>query len=195
MSSSANTRGRILVLVAPSGSGKSTLANRLREAYPDLQFSISATTRPPREGEVDGRDYHFLSPEEFEARIQRGEFIEWEEVYNGTRYGTLRSAIENQRDKGYHVLLDIDVKGAHRIDEIFGEEALSVFIKPPSIDELERRLRARGTEDESSLQDRLNRAREELQWEDRFDRKIVNDDLETAWNELLQIVRPFLDAP
>lgn len=194
MSSSAKTRGRILVLVAPSGSGKSTLAKRLREAYPDLQFSISATTREPREGEVDGREYHFLTPDEFEARRQRDEFIEWEEVYNGTRYGTLRSAIENQRDKGYHVLLDIDVKGARRINEIYGNDALSIFIKPPSIEELERRLRERGTEDESSLKDRLNRARKELEWEDRFDRKIVNDDLETAWNELLQIVRPFLDA-
>lgn len=195
MSSNQKNRGHILVLVAPSGSGKSTLANRLRKAYPDLQFSISATTRAPREGEIDGQDYHFLSPDEFEERLQRDEFIEWEEVYNGTRYGTLRSAIENQRDKGYHVLLDIDVKGARRIDEIYGNESLSIFIKPPSIDELERRLRARGTEDESSLQDRLNRAREELEWEDRFDRKIINDNLETAWNELLQIVRPFLDAP
>lgn len=195
MSSDPKKRGRILVLVAPSGSGKSTLAKRLREAYPDLHFSISATTREPRAGEEDGREYHFLSPDEFEARLQRGEFVEWEEVYNGTRYGTLRSAIENQRDKGYHVLLDIDVKGARRIHEMYGDEALAIFIKPPSIDELERRLRARGTEDESSLQNRLRRAREELQWEDRFDRKIVNDDLEAAWNELLQIVRPFLDAP
>ncbi|MEX1211471.1 MAG: guanylate kinase [Balneolaceae bacterium] len=195
MSNNSEKRGRILILVAPSGSGKSTLAKRLRDMYPSLQFSISATTRKPREGELDGRDYHFLSPDQFEERLRNGEFIEWEEVYNGTRYGTLRSAIENQRDKGYHVLLDIDVKGAHRINEMFGDDALSIFVKPPSIDELERRLRARGTEDDVSLQKRLDRAREELEWEDRFDRKIVNDDLDTAWNELRTIVRPFLGAP
>jgi len=185
-------RGNIIILAAPSGAGKSTLAHRLLKDIDRIRFSVSATTRPPRPGEQQGVDYHFLSPEAFRQKVDQGAFLEWEEFYNGTRYGTLRSDVENQRDKGYFVLLDIDVLGAGTIKRIYGAQALSIFIKPPSLEELERRLRERGTENEETLRSRLERAREELSYQNRFDCVVVNDDLETAYGELREHVLAFM---
>ncbi|MEX2601636.1 MAG: guanylate kinase [Balneolaceae bacterium] len=188
----SNRRGDIIILVAPSGSGKSTLANLLLEEFENIRFSVSATTRPPRTGEKDGVNYHFLTHEKFQEKIDAGEFLEWEEFYNGNRYGTLRSDVENQRDKGYFVLLDIEVFGATRVKKMYGEEALSIFIKPPSLDELKKRLEARGTETEESLKTRLERAGEELTYASRFDRIVVNDDLDEAYRQVKLAVTEFM---
>lgn len=188
----SNLRGDIIILVAPSGSGKSTLANLLLEEFDNIRFSVSATTRSPRKGEKKGVNYHFLTHEEFQDKIDAGEFLEWEEFYNGNRYGTLRSDVENQRDKGYFVLLDIEVLGATRVKNMYGEDALSIFIKPPSLDELKKRLEMRGTETEESLQARLERAGEELTYAGRFDRVVVNDDLDEAYKQVRQAVTEFM---
>lgn len=185
---------RIIILTAPSGAGKTTLAHRLRQALPMLRFSVSATTRPPRPGEQHGVDYYFLSPEEFRQLIERGELIEYEEVYPGRFYGTLRREIA-KASREHPVLLDIDVKGALRVKELFGEEAFAIFVRPPSLEALAERLRNRGTEDETTLRQRLARARMELQLADRFDAIVVNDDLERATAETLQLVRSFLKRP
>ncbi len=185
---------RIVVLTAPSGAGKTTIARRVLQAFPNMRFSVSATTRPPRAGERDGVDYYFLSEEAFRELILRGQFVEYEEVYPGRLYGTLRSEID-AASRAHPVLLDIDVKGALRIKERFGEEALAIFIKPPSFEVLEVRLRARGTEDESAMTERLERARMELTYEDRFDAVVVNDDLERAAAETIRLVRLFLSRP
>lgn len=182
---------RIVVLTAPSGAGKTTIAHRVLEAMPNMQFSVSATTRPARPGETDGEDYHFLSPEEFEARIERGDLLEYEEVYPGRFYGTLRSEIEAKAQDG-PVLLDIDVKGALNVKRAFGDNALVLFVAPPSRDELRRRLRERGTEDADALRDRLDRADRELKQADAFDGVVVNDELDPAVEETLTRIRQFL---
>jgi guanylate kinase len=137
-------RGKILILVAPSGGGKSTMTNRLLKDFDEIRFSVSATTRKPREGEKNGVHYFFLSREEFRKKADSGEFLEWEEFYNGTMYGTLRTVVENDLNKGYFVLLDIDVLGAKNVKEMYGDEALAIFITPPSIDVLKQRLIATG---------------------------------------------------
>lgn len=183
----------MVVIVAPSGAGKTTLAKRLMRDYPDLVFSVSATTRPPRPHEVPGKDYYFLSREEFEQKIQEGGFLEWEEFYSGYRYGTLRGAVEEQLEQGNSVLFDVEVKGAMNIKSIYGEGCLSIFIKPPSLKALEHRLRNRGTENEQTLQMRMQRARMELEYENKFDCVIVNNDLETAYKELRQHVDCFMN--
>jgi guanylate kinase len=182
---------KIIVLTAPSGAGKTTIAHRLLDAIPHLQFSVSATTRPPRENEVHGEDYFFLSEEQFEQRLDEGDLLEFEEVYPGRYYGTLRSEVRRKSEEG-PVLLDIDVKGALNVKKAFGEEAFALFIAPPSADELRRRLRKRGTEDPSSLQQRIERASLEMEAADRFDAVVVNDDLEPAVEETLRKVRQFL---
>jgi guanylate kinase len=181
----------VIVLTAPSGAGKTTIAHRVLEAMPDLQFSVSATTRAARPDETNGADYHFLSTEEFKRRIEAGDLLEYEEVYPGQFYGTLRSETEDRAEEG-PVLLDIDVNGARNVKRLYGDDALVLFVAPPSIDELQRRLEGRGTEDRESLQDRLNRAERELETADACDAVVVNDDLDTAVEETLTRIRQFL---
>lgn len=184
-------KGKVIVLAAPSGAGKSTLAGRLMKEFDRLRFSVSATTRPPRSGEADGVDYYFLSPGSFDDKVEQGDFLEWEEFYNGTRYGTLRSDIESLLDQGYSVLLDVDVLGAESVKKIYGDRALVVFIAPPSMEVLEKRLRDRGTETPRQLETRIRRARKEMRWADRFDYRLVNDELEVAYGQLRSLVSRF----
>ena len=170
------------------------MKKRLMEDFDLVRFSVSATTRKPREGEADGLDYYFLSRDEFREKIEQGDFLEWEEFYNGTMYGTLRSAVENDLKKGYFILLDIDVLGAKNVKTMYGSEALAIFISPPSIDVLKERLIARGTEDPYSLRTRLKRAKKEMAYADQFDIHIVNDDLDRAYSEVKKTVSTFINS-
>ncbi|MDR1414679.1 MAG: guanylate kinase [Odoribacteraceae bacterium] len=181
-----------VIITAPSGSGKSTLVSHLLEAEPRLAFSISATSRPPRGGEQDGREYYFLSPDEFRRRVDAGEFLEWEEVYEGRFYGTPRSELQRLRDAGRVTLLDVDVHGALAIKRSLGDDALAIFVRAPSIDELRRRLLARGTDSDGEIEKRLARADHELQFANHFDATIVNDDLARARAEIEEVVGRFL---
>lgn len=190
--SEQTSEGKVVVVVAPSGSGKTTIARRLLKDISRLKFSVSATTRPPREGEVDGKDYHFLSKDEFQKHIDKGDFLEWEEFYNGKRYGSLRPEIDKQLKKGYFILFDVEVKGAVNIKKAFGDRCLSIFIKPPSIDELKQRLQKRGTEDDKTLAERLERAKMELEYEKQFDVSVVNDNLEEAYASVKSLVQSFI---
>jgi len=183
----------VIVLTAPSGAGKTTIAHRVLEELPEMGFSVSATTREARPDEVDGEDYHFLSTEEFERRIEAGDLLEYEEVYPGQFYGTLRSEIASKSEKG-PVLLDIDVEGALNVKRAFGDKALVIFVAPPSKEELRERLKGRGTESEDALAGRLDRADRELKKQDAFDAVVVNDDLDTAVEETLSRIRQFLDS-
>lgn len=187
-------RGKMLIFSAPSGSGKSTIINWLRQEHPELNlyFSISCTSRAPRGTEQHGVEYFFLSPEEFQERIDNGEFLEYEEVYPGRFYGTQKAQVEKQLDEGQNVVFDVDVKGGCNIKAHYGDEALALFIQPPSIEELRRRLVNRGTETMEVIEDRLARAAYELTFADRFDYVIVNDDLATAEEETFQKVSEFL---
>jgi len=186
--------GKVIILSAPSGAGKTTLAKHIL-ANKDfkLKFSVSATTRGPREGEINGKDYYFLTLKDFKKKIEEREFIEWEEVYNGILYGTLKSEIQRIFDEGYNVLFDVDVKGALNLKKYFGDKALSIFVAPPSFNELKRRLENRGTETPESLKKRLDRAKKELTYIDKFDKVVVNDDIEKAKTELTEIVAGFLN--
>jgi len=190
MTSSASNK-KIVVLTAPSGSGKSTLAARVLEALPNVHFSISVTTRSPREHEQDGIQYHFVDEARFRRYIAEGDLLEYEEVYPGCFYGTLQSEV-NRAAERHPVLLDIDVKGAINVKSIFGDAVLTIFIRPPSLDVLETRLRNRGTEKEESLCERLKRAETELKAANRFDAVVVNDNLKTATSETLLLIRQFL---
>jgi guanylate kinase len=187
-------RGKIIVVVAPSGSGKTTIVKRLMQELPILRFSVSATTRNPRVGEIHGKDYYFLEREEFDSKIAEGDFLEWEEFYGGKRYGTLRSDVENQLDKGYFCVLDVEVKGALNVKSIYKEQALSIFIKPPSLAALKQRLENRGTETPETLQLRLERAEMEMKYETSFDYTVVNDDLEIAYDQVKNLVQSFINA-
>ncbi len=168
------------------------MAKRLLNDFEKLRFSVSATTREPRPSEVDGKEYHFITREHFKDKIKKGDFLEWEEFYNGIRYGTLRSDVEFQLNKGYFVLLDIDVLGALNIKEIYGDEALSLFLAPPSMEVLKERLKNRGTESDDSLKTRLERAEKEIEYADRFDLVIINDNLETAYKKIKEAVKNFM---
>ena len=183
---------RIIVLTAPSGSGKTSVARGLLEAFPAMRFSVSATTRPRRAHEEHGVHYHFLSNTQFEQALLDGDLLEYEEVYEGCWYGTLRSEVERSSAEA-PVLLDIDVKGALNVKKQFGDRAFIVFVKPPSIDELEVRLRARGTETDATLAARLARASEEMTYADRFDAVVVNDVLDDAIETATREVRWFLE--
>jgi guanylate kinase len=182
----------LIVITAPSGAGKSTLAKRLLEERNDIKFSVSATTRKPRPGEVNGREYLFLSPESFEENVRKGAFLEHETFYNGIRYGTLRDQVEKILDSGYFCLLDIDVHGALNVKKKFDGRALTIFIAPPSLEVLESRLRGRGTETEEAIKVRLERARHELSFAHSFDHLVVNDILDQAYQRLLTIVTSFI---
>jgi guanylate kinase len=189
------TRGKVIILTAPSGSGKTTLATRLMAEYPIIRFSVSATTRLPRPGETNGLSYHFVSADVFRLWVDNGLFLEYEEFYNGTMYGTLKSDVDKVLDSGYFILLDVDVKGASNVKHIYGDQCLSIYVRPPSIEILEQRLRSRGTETEQSLALRLDRARMELGYESTFDAVVINDELEQAYRDLKHIVEPFLQIP
>ncbi|HLR25728.1 MAG TPA: guanylate kinase [Fodinibius sp.] len=184
-------QAKVLIIVAPSGAGKTTLARRLLADHPKIKFSVSATTRSPREGEKNGHDYYFLTDDEFDTKIQHNCFLEWE-YYSGDRYGTLQSEVDKLVDNGYFPLLDIEVKGALNVQQIYGRDAISVFIKPPSMEVLAGRLQKRGSETKDSLAKRLQRAQEELTFADQFDYAVINDDLDTAYTELKAIIEPFI---
>lgn len=184
---------KIIVFSAPSGSGKSTIIHRLmQDPELRLQFSVSATSRRPRPGEVHGKDYYFISAEEFDRHVSDDNFIEWEEVYNGTRYGTLRSEVERVSASGHNLVLDIDVKGGVNVKKMFGSRALSIFIEPPSIDELSRRLHARATDSEEVIQRRLDKAEYELSFASQYDQVVVNDNLDTAVERVRKLIIDFL---
>ena len=184
-----SSKGKIFVLSAPSGTGKSSILSKII-TRPELrlQFSISATSRKPRGTEKDGVEYYFLSSEEFRRKADNGEFVEWEEVYPGTCYGTLVSEIERICDTGHNVIMDIDVKGALNIKDRFGDEALTIFILPPSKEELERRLRGRATDSEETIRKRLDKADFELSFAPKFDHRVINDELEHASEEVAAII-------
>mgnify|MGYP000630989369 FL=1 len=178
---------RLIVLSAPSGAGKTTVARYLLETIPGAVFSVSATTRPRRNGEIDGRDYHFLSREEFERKIAHGELVEYEEIF-GNYYGTLRSATEDALHRGSVMIFDVDVKGALSLKQAYPQDTFLLFIEPPSLEELERRLRHRGTESEDQIQRRLERAALEMSYRDRFDAVIINEDLATTLERAREVV-------
>ncbi|KAB2808627.1 guanylate kinase [Phaeocystidibacter luteus] len=188
------SRGKLVILSAPSGSGKTTIIRHLLEVYPELEFSISATSRAPRGKEQHGVDYYFLSADEFRKRIENGEFLEWEEVYEGTYYGTLRSEVSRIWDKGGHVAFDIDVVGGLNLKKHFEKRALAVYVRVPTMEELEKRLRGRGTDSEEKIQQRLAKAEEEGKRESEFDITIVNDELERACREAEEKIGAFLKS-
>lgn len=188
------SKGKIIILAAPSGAGKSTLANMLFEDLEKLKFSVSATTRSPRKDEENGVHYHFLSKDEFQQKIDENDFLEWEEFYNGTRYGTLRSEVDKKLKTGYFILLDVDVKGAVNVKQLYGKDCLCLFIQPPSISVLKQRLEARGTESEETLALRLERANEELEYADQFDHVIINDELDVAYSQVKETVTKFMNS-
>ena len=187
--------GKIIIFAAPSGSGKSTIINQVmsdEEEELNLHFSISATSRPPRGKEKNGVEYFFLSPEEFEQKIAQGAFVEYEEVYPGRYYGTLKSQVDKQLAAGENVVFDVDVNGAMRIKEMYKDRALCIFIQPPSLDVLRERLESRGTEDAAAIEQRLSRAQYEIEQSERFDEVVVNDVLDVAVLETLVLIHEFL---
>ena len=184
----------MIIVSAPSGSGKSTIVNWLMKEHPELQlyFSISCTSRAPRGEEKDGVEYFFLTPEAFKEKIANEEFLEYEEVYENRFYGTLKAQVERQREAGQNVVFDVDVKGGINIKNHYGDEALSLFIQPPSVEELRRRLEHRGTDTPEAIEQRLAKAGYEMTFAPQFDHVIVNDDLEKAKQETLRVVSDFL---
>ncbi len=184
--------GKLIIFSAPSGSGKSTIINYLLKQNLNLQFSISATSRPPRGTEQNGVEYFFLTPEEFKQRIANDEFVEYEEVYPDRFYGTLKSQVEKQLTEGQNIIFDVDVVGGCNIKRFYGERALSVFIQPPSIEELRKRLEGRGTDSPETIESRIAKANFELGFAPKFDLVIVNDNLETAEAQALEAIRNFL---
>jgi guanylate kinase len=188
-------KGKMLIVSAPSGSGKSTIVQWLMKEHPELKlyFSISCTSRAPRGTEQNGVEYFFISPEEFRDRIAKNEFLEYEEVYHDRFYGTLKQQVERQREQGQNVVFDVDVKGGVNIKKHYGDEALSLFIQPPSVAELRKRLEGRGTDSAEAIEERLAKAEYEMTFASQFDHVIVNDDLQAAKQETLSVVMDFLN--
>lgn len=186
-------KGKIIIVSAPSGTGKSSIISKIID-NPELAlgFSVSATSRSPRGEERDGREYYFLTPDEFSRRVEAGEFVEWEEVYKGTCYGTLLSEVERVTGEGRNLIMDIDVKGALNVKKRFGDKAVSIFIMPPSLEELERRLRGRQTDSEEAISRRLGKAGYEMTFASEFDERVVNDNLSRAASEVEEIIRNFV---
>ena len=190
-------KGKVLIVSAPSGSGKSTIVNFLMKEHPEfrLAFSVSATSRPPRGQEQDGVDYYFLSAEEFRRHIEADDFLEYEEVYEGRFYGTLKSQVEEKLAAGRNVVFDVDVKGGINIKKYYGEAALSVFIQPPSVEALRERLIGRNTDEMGQIEQRLAKAEYEMSFASQFDRILVNDNLEVAKQEAVALLNNFLAEP
>lgn len=188
MSKLKSQRGKLIVLSAPSGTGKTAIKNALLRQDPTLVFSVSATTRPKREEERDGKDYYFISEEEFKAHIDNHDFIEYDHHFNNY-YGTLKMAVDPDLQLGSNVIMDIDVVGAINVKKQYGDQAVLIFIKPPSLEELRKRLLSRGTETEESLKVRLSRVQEELAYAGQFDHVVINDVVERAAGEILEIMR------
>lgn len=185
-------QGKLIIFAAPSGSGKTTIVKHLLALGMNLSFSVSATTRPKRENEHHGKDYFFLTQEEFKQQISAGAFLEWEEVYEGTYYGSLKTEVDKELQEGKNILFDVDVVGASNIKKIYGNQALAIFIKPPSIDILKERLLIRNTESEHTLQRRIGKAEYELTFEDQFDITIINENILDAQEEAKLIIQNFI---
>lgn len=185
-------KGKLIIFSAPSGSGKTTLVKHLLQQNFSLEFSVSATSREPRPGETHGKDYWFLSENDFQQKIKNGEFLEWEEVYKGIFYGTLKSEVERIRNAGKNVIFDVDVVGGLNIKKYYGDDALAVYVKPPSVNELQNRLQNRSTESEEKIKMRVAKAEKELAFAREFDVIIVNDDLPKALKEAEKVVAGFL---
>jgi guanylate kinase len=185
-------KGKFIIVSAPSGAGKTTIVRRLMQAGLNLEFSVSAASRPPRSNEIDGKDYHFVSIEEFREKISNGELLEWQEVYKNNYYGTLKREVERIWNRGHHVLFDVDVQGGMNLKNLYPEITFSIFIMPPSIEELGKRLRLRSTETEENIARRLDKARTEITFSEKFDKIIINNDLEKAVSEAILTVGQFL---
>ena len=187
--------GKLIIFSAPSGSGKTTIVRHLLGLDLNLEFSISATSRMMRLNERDGKDYYFLTAKEFEKKIQKGKFVEWEEVYDQTYYGTLTSELERIWAKGNHVVFDVDVIGGLNLKRKFGNDALAIFVQAPSIEELEIRLRQRSSDNEESIKKRLEKAQQEMSYADQFDKILINSSLRLAFENAEKMVREFLSKP
>ncbi|MGM9822383.1 MAG: guanylate kinase [Muribaculaceae bacterium] len=186
-------KGKLIIISAPSGCGKSTIIGEIMDKGElDLEFSVSATNRKPRPGEVDGVNYHFLSDQQFKDLIAEKAFVEYEQVYPGRYYGTLRSEIQNRVNEGHNVILDIDVNGGMNVRQQFGDDAMSIFIEPPSIPELRRRLKQRGSDSDEAIEERVGRAEYELSFRDKFDHVVTNDELERAISDIEQKIKDFI---
>jgi guanylate kinase len=184
--------GKLIIFTAPSGAGKTTIVRHMLSAFPQLAFSVSATSRDPRPEEVDGKDYYFITPHRFRELIEADAFLEWEEVYNNQFYGTLLSEVERIWADGKHIVFDIDVKGALNLKHKYPEQTLSVFVKPPSFQSLVERLLKRKTESPEQMQKRIQKAMDEMQFENQFDEILVNDELERTLEEAKRLVSQFL---
>lgn len=185
---------KVLIFSAPSGSGKSTIVNHILEIHPEIEFSVSATSRPARGQEQDGVEYWFIEEEEFRRRIADDQFVEYEEVYPGRFYGTLKSEVERIWAKGHVIIFDVDVKGGVNLKKYFGDQALSIFIQAPSVEVLRERLVKRGTDSAEDIEARVSKAAEEMTYADKFDYILINDDLQTAFHESEEVVDTFLGS-
>jgi guanylate kinase len=192
MNSSNNFQGKAVIISAPSGAGKTTLVNKLLKAKLPLSFSVSACSRAPRDGEEDKKDYYFLSVEEFKEKIKAQDFVEWEEVYKGNFYGTLKKEIERIWEEKKHVVFDVDVVGGISLKEYFKENSISIFIKPPSMEVLSERLKKRNADDRKAIKNRLEKSFEEMKSIEKFDKIIVNDELSISTKYIIEIVQKFL---
>ncbi|MCF8331689.1 MAG: guanylate kinase [Bacteroidales bacterium] len=184
--------GKLIIFSAPSGAGKTTIVHQVLEYFDNMEFSVSATTRYARPGEINGKDYYFIELDDFRRRIENDEFVEYEQVYHKQFYGTLKTELERIWNKGNHVIFDVDVIGGLNIKKQYSKKALAIFIMPPSVEVLEKRLFERAGDDERSIRQRLNKAKHELTYAHQFDEVIVNENLETAVNEAIEIINKFL---
>ena len=184
-------KGKLIIFSAPSGAGKTTIVRHLLDKDLNLEFSVSATSRAPRPNEINGKDYYFLTENEFKQKIDNNEFLEWEEVYKGVFYGSLKSEVERIRNLGKNVIFDVDVVGGLNIKKFYGYEALAIFVQPPSIEELRKRLISRSTETEEKIQMRIAKAEHELSFASQFDKLVTNNDLEQACREAENLIREF----
>lgn len=185
--------GKLIVIAAPSGAGKTTVVKHLLSQLPNLSFSISATTRPKRDGEIDGKDYYFISPELFQQKIEQSLFVEWEMVYAQKYYGTLKSELDRIWQSNHHVIFDVDVVGGLHIKQQYPAQTLAIFITPPNVTVLAQRLMDRNTENEDSLQERINKAEYEISFASQFDVTLLNDDLNTTLETATRLVTEFLN--